>query len=128
VVERPCSANLVRGAWGRASARPSLRQRATMIEPMKSTLPALLPAGCAPMPEEPALSSPNSKVDTQAPSALATRWITCARSGGTPYQTSRSIYAGTTSDWWEYCTFGNYGCAAFSTVHFVDGKVYAIHQ
>jgi hypothetical protein len=51
---------------------------------------------------------------------------------GVPYQTERSTYTDMTSDWWTYCAVPGplgWGCdAAGSIVHFVDGKVYAIHQ
>jgi hypothetical protein len=47
---------------------------------------------------------------------------------GDPYQVDRSTYADMSSEWWTYCGYGKYGCAEIAYVHFVDGKVHAIHQ
>jgi hypothetical protein len=43
---------------------------------------------------------------------------------GDPVDVRTSVVGDTTSEWWEYVT----GAYSSSYVHFVDGRVYAIHQ
>lgn len=46
---------------------------------------------------------------------------------GQPYEIHRSLYGDMDSVWWDYCIFYQY-VQCYASVHFIDNKVYAIHQ